>query len=94
MVSAGVCDSGKGRLHFVDEKVKVNAEYYMKSLLPGLLNDCHTLLGDDFIFQQDGAPAHTARQAQQFLQNCCAWRPQCCPQSSSLKMNGRQIYQI
>ena len=69
MVSAGVCDSGKGRLHFVDEKVKVNAEYYMKSLLPGLLNDCHTLLGDDFIFQQDGAPAHTARQAQQFLQN-------------------------
>jgi hypothetical protein len=56
-------------LHFVDEKVKVNAEYYMKSLLPGLLNDCHTLLGDDFIFQQDGAPAHTARQAQQFLQN-------------------------
>ena len=50
MVSAGVCDSGKGRLHFVDEKVKVNAEYYMKSLLLGLLNDCHTLLGDDFIF--------------------------------------------
>ena len=45
MVSAGVCDSGKGKLHFVDEKVKVNAEYYMKSLLPQFLNDCHALLG-------------------------------------------------
>jgi len=71
MVSAGVCDNGKGRLHFVDEKVKVNAEYYMKSLLPQLLSDCHTLLGNDFIFQQDGAPAHTARQAQQFVQSEC-----------------------
>ena len=40
----------------------------MNSLLPQLLNDCHTLLGDDFIFQQDGAPAHTARQ---FVQNIC-----------------------
>ena len=43
----------------------------MKSLLPQLLNDCHTMLGDDFIFQQDGAPAYTARQAQQFAQNEC-----------------------
>ena len=43
----------------------------MKFLLPQLLSDCHTLFGDDFIFQQDGAPAHTARQAQQFLQNAC-----------------------
>ena len=68
MVSAGVCDGGKGRLHFIDEKVKVDAAYYTKTLLPQLLNDCHSLLGDDFIFQQDGAPAHTARQTQQLLQ--------------------------
>jgi len=27
MVSAGVCFGGKGRLHFVDEKAKVNAKY-------------------------------------------------------------------
>ena len=27
MVSAGVCFGGKGRLLFVDEKVKVNANY-------------------------------------------------------------------
>lgn len=71
MVSAGICYSGKGRLHFVAEKVKVNAEYYTKSLLPDLLNDCHTLLDNEFIFQQDGAPAHTAHQTQQLLHTKC-----------------------
>jgi len=54
MVSAGVCFEGKGRLHFVEEKAKVNAEYYMNNLLQKLVEDCHDLLGDDFIFQQDG----------------------------------------
>ena len=68
MVSAGVCFSGKGTLHFVAGKVKINAEHYTATLLPQLLDDCHALLGDDFVFQQDGAPAHTARQTQEFLQ--------------------------
>lgn len=68
MVSAGVCFSGKGTLHFVADKVKVNAEHYINTLLPQLLNDCRTLLVDNFVFQQDGAPAHTSRQSQEFLQ--------------------------
>jgi hypothetical protein len=29
MVSAGVCYGGKGRLHFVEETTKVNANYYV-----------------------------------------------------------------
>jgi len=29
MVSAGICFGGKGRLHFVDEKAKVDAQYYV-----------------------------------------------------------------
>jgi len=29
MVSAGVCLQGKGRLHFVQEKSKTNADYYV-----------------------------------------------------------------
>jgi len=28
MISAGVCYGGKGRLHFVEEKANVNADYY------------------------------------------------------------------
>jgi len=62
---AGVCFEGMGRLHFVEEKAKVNAEYYMNNLLPKLVEDCHDLLSDDFIFQQDGAPVHGAKTTQQ-----------------------------
>ena len=71
MVSAGVCYNGKGRLHFVPDKVKVNTECYVNRLLPDLLQDCHDLLGEDFVFQQDGAPAHTANRTQNFLEQNC-----------------------
>lgn len=71
MVSVGVCYGGKGRLHFVDEKAKVNAPYYIGRLLPELITDCNQLLPAGYIFQQDGAPAHTARAAQEWLQGNC-----------------------
>jgi len=35
--SAGVCFGGKGRLHFVDEKVRVDAAYYVGRLLLELI---------------------------------------------------------
>jgi len=47
----------------VDEKAKVNVSYYVTKL-PNLIKDCRHLLSDNFIFQQDGAPAHTAALAQ------------------------------
>jgi len=71
MVSAGVCWGGKGRLHFVDDKAKVNADYYLGRLLPELIADCRQLLPAGFIFQQDGAPAHTARVTQDWLTANC-----------------------
>lgn len=67
MVSAGVCYGGKGRLHFIPEKAKINAMFYTSKLLPLLLEDCNNLLQRNFVFQQDGAPAHTAQQTQDFL---------------------------
>jgi inhibitor of nuclear factor kappa-B kinase subunit alpha len=67
MVSAGVCYGGKGSLHFVDDKAKINADYYTKTLLPKLIEDCNNLMPTDFIFQQDGAPAHTSHLAQDWL---------------------------
>lgn len=71
MVSAGVCYNGKGRLHFVPEKAKIKADYYVSNLLPELLEDCFEQIGSVFIFQQDGAPAHTAKHTQDFLlMNC------------------------
>ena len=69
MVSAGVCYAGKGRLHFIPDKAKINAEFYTSDLLPLLLEDCHNLLQQNFVFQQDGAPAHTAQQTQEWLTN-------------------------
>jgi len=71
MVSAGVCFGGKGRLHFVDEKAKVDAAHYVGHLLPKLVENCNQLLPTGFTFQQDGAPAHTARTAQDWLQANC-----------------------
>lgn len=68
MVSAGICYGGKGKLHFVAEKAKINADYYVSNLLPKLFEDCHNLLPHGFIFQQDGAPAHASRQAQGWIQ--------------------------
>src|SRR5207248_6444704 len=71
MVSAGICFMGKGRLHFVPEKVKVNSNYYTEQLLPRLIDDCRQLMHDDFLFQQDDAPAHTSKQAQDWLEHHC-----------------------
>ena len=67
MVSAGVCYGGKGRLHCVPDKTKINAGYYTANLLPKLLDDCQNLLENDFVFQQDGAPAHTSQRTQEWL---------------------------
>jgi hypothetical protein len=67
MVSAGISFNGKGRLHFVADKAKINTDYYLNSLLPKLIEDCEHLMQGDFVFQQDGAPAHTSGQTQEWL---------------------------
>jgi len=41
MVSVGVSFDGKGRLHFVEEKAKLNAGHDVNLLLPKLVNDCY-----------------------------------------------------
>jgi len=61
----------RGRLYFIEEKAKINAEYYINNLLPKLVEDCHDLLSEDFIFQQDGAPAHGAKTTQEWLGQHC-----------------------
>ena len=60
--------TGKGRLYFVADKAKFNAEYYLTNLLPKLIEDCKDVAPRTFIFQQDSAPAHVARQTQEGLQ--------------------------
>ena len=64
-----LCFGGKSRLHFVEEKAKVNAAYYVGSLLPMLVDDCKRLLPFGFVFQQDRP--HTAHQTQDCLTANC-----------------------
>ena len=59
------------QLPFVDEKAKVNASYYATKLLSKLIKDCRHLLSDNFVFQQDGAPSHTAALAQDWIEKKC-----------------------
>jgi len=46
-------------VHLIPNKTKVNAKLYVETLLPELVQDCRSVLPSSFIFQQDGAPAHT-----------------------------------
>ena len=84
MVSDGVCFGGKGRLHFVDESAKVDSVSYVGRLLPSLVDDCTRLLPSGYIIQQDGAPAHTARATQNWLQTNCQIS---LPKTSSLQIH-------
>lgn len=68
MVMCGVSLNGRSRIQFVDNNTTVDAQYYITRLLPRILTDCRAQIGPDFILQQDGAPCHTARSTQTFLQ--------------------------
>lgn len=68
MVSVGVSKLGCTRLIFVDPGVKVNGAYYRDVVLPQLLTDMKRASGEYYIFQQDSAPAHRARETVGLLQ--------------------------
>jgi len=72
MVSAGVCFSGNDRLHLIPDKTKVNAKLYVETLLTELVQDCRSVLPSGFIFQHDGAPAHTAKLAHDWIATNCS----------------------
>ena len=57
---------------------KISTEYHLQNLLRHnlrhlrlLIEDCCSLHGDDFIFQHDAAPAHSAKLTQAWLSANC-----------------------
>lgn len=68
MVSVGVSALGTTDMHFVEPGVKVNGEYYRDVLLTEKLLPDIRRLSDFFVFQQDGAPAHRARETVKLLE--------------------------
>ena len=60
---------GVTELMFVDSEVKVNGQYYCDVLLSQqMIPAIKQVAGDMFVFQQDSALAHRARDTIQFLQ--------------------------
>ena len=47
--------------------MKVNEDFCVNDLLPKLIEDCESLLPNNFIFQQYGAPAHSSRLVQEWI---------------------------
>ena len=68
MVFVAVSKLGKTDLVFVQPGAKINSIYYCDNVLEqGLLPDVHSLSNDDFLFQQDGEPAHRSRHTVAYL---------------------------
>lgn len=68
MVSVGISALGRTNIDFIEPGVKINERYYRDvPLMQGLLPDiCE--IKEYFIFQQDGAAAHRARETVELLQ--------------------------
>ena len=68
MVSVAVSKLGKTDLVFVEPGAKINSAYYCDNVLEqGLLPDIRRISKNDFVFQQDGAPAHRSRHTVSYL---------------------------
>jgi len=69
MVSVGVSKLGRTHLIFVDPGIKINGAHYRDVLLKQeMLPDIRAISDDFFIFQQDNASIHRARETVALLQ--------------------------
>ena len=59
MVGLGVGYNGVGTLHTVEKNLKINGDVYGDIVKNVYQVDCYELFGDDYVFQQGNAPAHT-----------------------------------
>ena len=62
MVSVGVSAPGTTSIHFIEPGVNVNGQYYREDLLMQKLLPDIRQLSEFYVFQQDSAPAHRARE--------------------------------
>ena len=69
MVWAGISAVGRTPLIFVPSGVKINAATYKELILEPVVKDLSQIMfkNESFLFQQDGAPAHTANITQSWL---------------------------
>ena len=69
LVTVTVSSIGAMQLHFLEPGVKVNGDHYRNTILLNMLMlDIRSVFGDYYVFQQDGSPAHRARDTVTMLQ--------------------------
>ena len=62
MVSLAISKAGKTSVLFVEPGAKVDAQYYTEVLLKRMIPQMNRLTrGEDYVFMEDGARAHTAQ---------------------------------
>ena len=73
MVWCGLTYSGASRPIFLKEGETLNSNNYCSRVFPVAFADGKELIGEKFVFQQDGASSHTSKKAQEW---CCRkfWR--------------------
>lgn len=85
MVWGGFSSCGKTPLVFLEKGVRLTAQLYIQQILDPVVKHCGTtmFLNNEWCFQQDGAPCHTAKITQKWLQENCpdfikkdSWPPQ------------------
>jgi len=67
MVPVGVSALETTSIHFIEPGVKVNGQYYREDLLMQKLLPDIRQLSHFYVFQQDRAPAHRARETIELL---------------------------
>ena len=82
MVGGSISAMGKTSLVFIDSSVRLNQVDYRRILEEEYFPDIREKCGQNWTFQQDGAPCHTAHSVVNFLQESCpqfiepeAWPP-------------------
>jgi len=69
-VSLAVSKLDCTKLIFIQHEAKINGQYYRDMLLTQkVLPEIHSIAGDMFVFQQDNAPTHRARDRVELLRH-------------------------
>jgi len=72
MVAGGFCAGGVTQLHVVPQGQTINANYYQTKILPTYTQAMSSGIfssRNNIVFQQDGAPAHTAKSTMKILED-------------------------
>lgn len=69
MVWCGLTENGPTKPYVIEEKARVNAEYYKNRILPFAKRGKRLFGTDKWVYQQYGAPCHTSNVSMKWCRN-------------------------